>query len=375
MQFLTEASAELVNRPSDEHFGSQVEILEAAKAARAAGRELATSTRQLIVASDSGCGGTGGGFRLQIGSDVPALKLSNYSASQLCRLAGAPPSLVFERLKPETARRVLNESIHRLEPADVLALWQDNGTPILRAITSTGYRRVWDADLLEEVDRWLIPAGFEPARPTKNTNEQRDNIMGNNKPALFRGDRDSFCFYMTPDRSQIGPGDRQQRRGVFIYNSEVGARSFGLTRFLFDDVCANFLVWGAAAVRKIRMVHRGRTGRDIMRRFREELRELQPEVMAAELAMLNRAAETMFAHPSHLEKGVEKIRRFGVSKAVAEEVVNARRWAENDGAGDVDSHLRWAYGLSSLAKQERNADSMVALATVAGDIVAAAGSA
>ena len=96
----------------------------------------------------------------------------------------------------------------------------------LRAITSDRYERVWDADVLEEVNRWLLGSGFIPAVPTINTDEFGTNVMGNTKPALFRSDRDMFSFFYS-DKDPGDDGFGGLRKGVFVFNSEVGYKSFG----------------------------------------------------------------------------------------------------------------------------------------------------
>ena len=127
----------------------------------------------------------------------------------------------------------------------------------LRAVTSDRYERVWDADVYDQVDRWLLPNGFIPAVPTINTDAQGTNILGNTKPALFRSDRDSFAFFYG-DKSPGDDGFGGLRRGVVVYNSEVGAKSFGFSTFYFREVCANFLIWDATGVKARRARHTAR---------------------------------------------------------------------------------------------------------------------
>jgi len=46
-------------------------------------------------------------------------------------------------------------------------------------------------------------------------------------------------------------------RGFFLWNSEVGAKSFGLSTFLYDAICGNHIVWGAKDVKEIKIRHIG----------------------------------------------------------------------------------------------------------------------
>ena len=70
----------------------------------------------------------------------------------------------------------------------------------------------------------------------------RTNAKGNTKPALFRSDRDSFSFFYS-DRTPHDPFGGL-RKGVMVFNSEVGAKCLGFATFLFRDVCSNFMIWG-----------------------------------------------------------------------------------------------------------------------------------
>jgi hypothetical protein len=52
----------------------------------------------------------------------------------------------------------------------------------------------------------------------------------------------------------VGPR-AQLNRGFFLWNSEVGARTFGLTTFLFNQCCGNHFIWGAQDIRELRIRH------------------------------------------------------------------------------------------------------------------------
>jgi hypothetical protein len=44
-------------------------------------------------------------------------------------------------------------------------------------------------------------------------------------------------------------------RGFFVWNSEVGYSSFGLSVFLFRHVCGNHIIWGVSKQDEIRLRH------------------------------------------------------------------------------------------------------------------------
>jgi hypothetical protein len=47
------------------------------------------------------------------------------------------------------------------------------------------------------------------------------------------------------------------QRGVIVENSEVGASSLKLTRFLYREMCGNHIIWGAENVLEIAVRHVG----------------------------------------------------------------------------------------------------------------------
>lgn len=122
-----------------------------------------------------------------------------------------------------------------------------NGTDV-RAMTSTTYARLWDAQILDLADTWLLPEGkFIPATPTINTSFAKKTEGGEMKPALFIGDRSSHFFFYSTDRDDRNGG---MRTGLTINNSEVGANVFSFNSFLFMEMCANFLIWSPKEIRQ-----------------------------------------------------------------------------------------------------------------------------
>jgi hypothetical protein len=63
-------------------------------------------------------------------------------------------------------------------------------------------------------------------------------------------------MFMIDGGSRLDVGPRAKlNRGFFVWNSEVGARTFGLTTFLFNEVCGNHIVWGAQNVNELVIRH------------------------------------------------------------------------------------------------------------------------
>jgi hypothetical protein len=81
-----------------------------------------------------------------------------------------------------------------------------------------------------------------------------------NTTTLYASDRDMFVF-LADEKNRIEMKNRRNgksgslARGFFMWNSEVGASSFGIALFLFDYACCNRIVWGAEQVQEIRVRH------------------------------------------------------------------------------------------------------------------------
>ena len=354
MSVMTLAQRELFSRAPEEHFDNLASL-----------RATAHDQKRRCVtmdARDTTVSFLPDGESVHFGD--AAFRLNHFSLAQLASMARVPMPLL-ERLDTETRVRVLNQTFPRNRRYRTALVDGDR----LRCITSDRYERVWDADVLDEVERWLLPNGFVPARPTINTDDRGTNILGNAKPALFRSDRDSFAFFYG-DRSSGDDGFGGLRKGVVVYNSEVGAKSFGFSTFYFREMCSNFLIWDATGLTSRRARHTGAVRR-VVQEFREDIREVGAVLTTAELDVFERARTTRFVPegPGEREDAVHRlIREFGLAEADAREAADLVRTDENPGVYSV-----WgvANGLTSAAKALPYADERADLATTAGRLLAA----
>lgn len=353
MTVLDIAQRELFTRPPEDHFPDFPTLRTAAFEQKRRCETLDARDTTIYLQDD--------GATVAFGST--RLRLTHYSLAQIAAMARVPMPLL-ERLDVETRVRVLNQTLprhyrYRTALADGARL---------RCITSDRYERVWDFDLLAEVERWLLPCGFVPAKPTINTDARGSNVMGNDKPALFRSDRDSFFFfYGARDPGDDGFGGL--RKGIVVFNSEVGAKSFGFSTFYFRDMCSNFLIWDATGQTTRRARHTSAV-KDVVRDFREELIRVGPELTTAELDAFERARTTRFVPegPGEDQRAVERLtKEFRMPEADALEAVSLVRAPENPGAFTVWGMVN---GITSAAKGPQYSDGRVALAMSAGSLLA-----
>jgi hypothetical protein len=343
---LTAAHSELFRRPSEQQFSSFEELRTAAAEQRKRCHEVECRERDILF-------GETGDVYLGEHAVIP----THFSMGQLAVQARVPMGLL-ERLKPETRASVMNQCFPRDRKHKSGLVDGDS----LRAITSDRYERVWDDELYDVLDRWLVPSGFIPAVPTFNKGLAQDT-----KPALFRSDRDSFAFfYSTEDPHDAFGG---LRKGVVVFNSEVGAKSLGYSTFIFREVCGNFLIWGAEGVTERKQRHTA-TVRDLFNEFDRELRTISNQVSPLEYATIARAARTPFVESGRPEDAAKRLNKeFGISRDLVPEVIEAVSLPENPGDLSVWGVVN---GLTSVAKLEPYAEGRVALAASAGELLTAA---
>jgi predicted GNAT family acetyltransferase len=175
------------------------------------------------------------GLSLAVGSDG-AFALNDWSFSQLCRLAGINKDTV-NRLTPETASRAFAETLPSgQKPLQILTTESS-----VRSIHGVAYTRLWDADLIQTLREFATD--FEPPQKAFNGGT-----------GLYCGEQDMFCFLIDPlGWTEIG--GENFAPGFFVWNSEVGKRSVGMSTFWFQAVCQNHIVWDAVDVTEFSRKH------------------------------------------------------------------------------------------------------------------------
>ena len=352
MSVLTAARNELFSRPQDEHFPDFRSLTVDASQQKLRCVEVDAKDTSIEFDDD--------GQHIRFGDQL--LRLTHFCLGQLAALCRVPMP-VLKRLEGATRAQVLNQTFPRTKRYKVGLVDGDR----LRCVTSDRYERVWDADILQEVDRWLLPSGFIPAMPTINTDVYGTNALGTTKPALFRGDRDMFAFFYG-DQQPGDDGFGGLRKGVMVFNSEVGAKSFGFSTFWFREMCANFLIWNPTDIKAQRARHMGSV-RELVRAFRKELMGLGATITDAELDVFQRAKETRFvsAGPDEDVRAAQRLQReFRLSAADAREAVELVRDPLNPGDFTVWGVVN---GLTSAAKGPIHAADRAARSELAGRVM------
>lgn len=200
---------------------------------------------------------------------------THHAFQQLAGEANAPAQFLRE-LHPEMAAMNLNYCLHANGNRQAVQFLHETpreaveGDPfrILRAITSPGYGRVWDYEVVQALMDWNNRSGGKWKVPYA-TYQDRDPLLAT---TLYRGDRTMFAFLVNEDQKiEIGKTRNGQpdvlSRGVIVFNSEVRESLLGVLFFLYRYVCDNRIVWDAQNIQFVGIRHTSRAPE----RWREQI--------------------------------------------------------------------------------------------------------
>lgn len=222
MTNLTHASRELFNRREDERFSSIQDLWQFCQKRKERSIEHWVRPQQLRPDCSSG------DLRLVVGDDG-AFELNDWSFAQVCRLAGVSRE-TLNRLTARTAAQALEETLPSAERP--LQAMTANGT--MRSVHGVSYTRLWDADLLMMVREFA-------------TDFQPPPVGFNGATGLYAGEQDMFVFLIDPTGWAEIEGETFAP-GFFLWNSEVGRRTVGVSTFWFQTICQNHIVWDATEI-------------------------------------------------------------------------------------------------------------------------------
>ena len=143
---------------------------------------------------------------------------------------------------------------------DTLNLYSGQGS--LRAATTPAYGRVYDHQIVAAVRRvtegtdWKVPGVIDWSQYTHNPHVD----VTKDTTTLYASDRDVYMF-LVDDCHPISIGklangdDDLLFRGFYVWNSEVGAGTFGLSTFYLRGVCQNRCLWGVEQQATIKLRH------------------------------------------------------------------------------------------------------------------------
>lgn len=299
---------------------------------------------------------------------------NHWSFGQLSALLGTPAGYLRQLPAPIAAIN-LQYALNNFREENVKAYVRQNGRTELRAMTSPSYGRVKDSDLVAAVmqlagngtgeTRWKIPGvmnwgngTYNPfVDPTKETT------------TLFASDRDVFLF-LVDDTHPIEIGKLNDGspdyvfRGFYCWNSEVGAKTVGLSAFYLRGVCQNRNLWGIEGFREFSFRHSSGAPQRFMREAWPALQSFSEQSTGKLIAGVNAAKTAVVADSD--EKAGEFLHRQGFSKGQAGAIIKTVMREEGRPARSIWDMVQ---GITAVARTETHQDARLTLEKAAGKLL------
>ncbi len=363
MTVLMQASNQWASRPDDQRFTSLHEMLARMQYARDHSNARVVSSRSIELAP---VGTDHRGLSVIVG-DEHVYNPTHFSFGQLAQLAEAPAGYL-RTLPSELAADALNFGLgFKRGAADVGVLLYKDGTTELRAATGPNYGRIWNADIISSlIDHvgdgvtgpWKVPGEFGKAVEVTKKNT-----------TLYASDRDCFVFLADEEHKIEMPNRRDGSsgllsRGFFVWNSEVGDKTFGVATFLFDYVCQNKIVWGAQGFKEIKIRHTS----SAPDKWLEEVRPaLTAYANSRESTVLDTVKAAQATKVDNLDKFLKE--RFSLGRNT---IASIRVAHELDEGRPMETLWDVTTGITAYARGIPYADQRVAMERIGGNVLALA---
>jgi len=353
---IMKANHEWKNRPEDERYPDVMSLYQATK------READQSAEAISPVSRLRVEAIGDDLSLVGKTSIPA-QLTNWSFGQLCRRVGAP-SGYLEALPSTLAAENINHGLAELgRSEDIkdanLLFGISGGMLTVRSLMSSAYSRIWNFEVVERLLA-LQDIGWEPAMP-----DLRKSLS--DFPALYCGDRDIFAFVRNRQIRISEPDNPDSlQRGVIVENSEVGASSLKLTRFLYREMCGNHIIWGASQVFEFNLRHVGNI-RQKFGMYAAEIKKYAEFSSTEEEAKISTAKRKMIAaNKDELLDKLFGIKSLNLSRKTLEAGYDAVR---RDQDGDPRTSWGIVQGLTRHSQTLPFADKRTEIDSAAGKIL------
>lgn len=290
------AQTQWFNRPADERFETLDSLEAHVRARKAATTTYIVAPEQLKVEQ---LAGSSVGLALNTGADVAVP--TAWAFQQLAGLAKAPASYL-RSLPAAITTQALNYGLSRRQAGEdqkelkskVMIWGGETPTPEFRCVTGPEYGRIWDLEVVQMAQAAVKASGGKLYNPPD----------WNRKPSgLYASDRDVFILLISGGSLVDGGGERDQlHKGLMIWNSEVGAATFGLSAFLYRQVCGNHLLFGARQQVEVRLRHTSRAPERFVEAMPKVMQFIDADASAEERAVRAAKAKILPVAEDELNK-------------------------------------------------------------------------
>lgn len=334
-------------RPDDQRFLSLDELFTSVKTRANNSRVLNTETKALrAYGTDDGA--------LFVNTEIGPKFFTNWSFGQFASVAGAPGGYL-KKLSPALAAACLNEGI--LKSARDESQIMANGNNTVRCVTSTSYGRIWDYDVVQAIQQvtagsnWKIPAAsYASSDPKRAT-------------TLYASDRDVFVFLVDEAHPIEVPGMKPMYRGFYVWNSEVGSAVFGLSAFLYENVCDNRNIWGVSRKMELRIRHTSGAPERFLQEGNKTLTEYANESAQPLIERIQRANNIKIGADENEVK--DFLKKHGLTLGQADSAIES---VKQDGA-DILNAWEVSRGITASARSITHTDTRIDLERKAGKIL------
>jgi len=363
---ITQSLADVFRRPADANYDSMERLLEVSSEEMDKSRTVKANGADVSFSTEDGQ------FFIDVEKQNP-LPLTNYSMTQVAGMAKVQTH-VLERLHKRGRDDTVIDNLVTLFPNSraetkfvlIRDYYNTDGSidSVARAVNGGAYGRLWDYEVFAEMQEFLMTRGFTPMLPNIRSNAMRNGLMHGLDTGLFRGDQCSFGFFFVENDLE---GDSETlgglKPGMMVWNSEVGARSFGYHTFYYHEASGSIIIWTPANHKRKRFVHRG----DVKKAFKEYIRTLEDVAdnfqtrYTDDIKTFETAEATEFASDSNA--AVERLnKQFKMSAVSARAAVTAAQKSCNmtyPRQGTALSVWNIALGIAWEAGQTGRAESLV----------------
>ena len=291
-QNLTRAHDQLFRRTPDETFPTLQALWERCQAEKERSTDRWRPPQAIRPTPDEGR------LTLDLGEGNEPFRLNDWSFTQLCTLAGVSKETV-NRLSPDTAGRVFMETM----PGGNKPLQVFTENDLVRSIHGHAYTRLHNADVVTMHREFAVD--FRPPQEAK--------VGGS---GLYCGEQDLFCFLIDPTGWAEIEGEAFAP-GFYVWNSEVGRRSVGISTFWFQAVCQNHIIWDAVEMTEFARKHTGKVGEALgdIRRIVEALVEKRDARRDGFAAVVRKAMDTKLGEDA--EEAMKALAKAGITRSLA----------------------------------------------------------
>lgn len=296
---------------------------------------------------------------------------THWSFGQLSSLAGAPAG--YLRKLPSTIAGInLQYGLQNLRSENTKMYYTENQ---LLAATGVEYGRVKDIELVDAVrkiagngtgdTRWKVPGQLDWA--TSMYNPFVDPSL--DTTTLYASDRDVFIF-LVDDTHPIEIGKLKNGdpdlvfRGFYVWNSEFGSKSLGISTFLLRGVCANRNIWGQTDKHSMSIRHSKHAPTRFVQEVQPALVEYSNQSSLGIVTSIQQAKQTVVAKDD--EERSTFLRKLGFSAKQATSIINTVLEEEDTKPASIWDFVN---GITATARSIRHTDDRLEMEKIAGKLM------